>query len=162
MWVRLLLRCSWGDPHALAQLEQQLAGPHAAAAHRGVTLDQQQQLSVHHKRLGAQRQYIVQQGQKIEDLLGQLEGLRTTTARQTEDITRLDAQRATHNQTLQVAQHGATQQAARIKQLQQQLTAQQQAAEQQRQLAAQHDARITALQGQVDALVQAATHSTSC
>ena len=156
MWVRLLLRCSGCNPQALSQLEQQLSGPDAVAVHRGVTFDQQQQLSVHHQRLSTQRQYIVQQGQLIEDLQGQLALQRRVTGQHTEQITRLNAQRATHRQALLVAQQIAAQQAVRIRELGDQLTAQGQATEQQQQRAAQHDTRIAALQGQLDEQVQTA------
>ena len=156
VWVRLLLRCSGCNPQALAQLEQQLAGPDAVAIHMGVTLNQQQQLSVHHQRLSAQRQYIVQQVQQIQDLQEQLAIHSATTARQAEQVTRLTAQYATHQQ---VVQQVAAQQAVRIKTLRDQLTAQEQAAEQQRQVAAQHDARIAALHGQMDAQVQTAVQN---
>ena len=72
MWVRLLLRCSGCNPQALSQLEQQLSGPDPVAVYRGVTFDQQQQLSAHHQRLIMQRQYIVQQAQQVLGLQGQL------------------------------------------------------------------------------------------
>lgn len=157
VWVRLLLRCSGCNPEALTQVEQQLWGANAVAVHRAVTFDQQQQLSAHHQRLCAQRQFITQQGQLIQDLERQLAMLRATTARQAQQITRLDAQRATQNQTLQLAQHVAAQQAARIKTLHEKLIAQERAAEQQRQVTAQHEARIAALQGQMDAQVLTAT-----
>lgn len=70
----------------------------------GVTFDQQQQLSVHHQRLSAQRQYIVQQAQKIEDLQQQLGIQRAAATRQAA----MAAQMHTAAQTRQLLMAGET------------------------------------------------------
>jgi hypothetical protein len=67
VWLQMLRRCleSNCEPAALHSLAQQLAGPEAAAVHRAVIIDQQQQLLMHQRQIDRQRERIDEQEQQL-------------------------------------------------------------------------------------------------
>jgi hypothetical protein len=80
VWLQLLRRCAESDFHAAAQLARQLAGPDAEAVLRAVTLDQRRQSSAHRQQGFAQGRRILQQGQQLAALEGQVKQQAVTIA----------------------------------------------------------------------------------